>query len=259
VPRWQGLVEFAHVFAHFVFPVRPVVTALGAPVVDGVTNALAGEDFGEAIGGAAVLPLARTGDEVNVASGELAVIPGIGEIGEIVDGIVEIKILVVEAVHEIAQIVDAGHGEAAFEHIRMTKERVGGVIGAEGSAHGGDGDVGLAIIPDEGDDFLGKIGIENGLDVTAMKRVGRFVVEAEAVDGIDGVELDAAGIDEFGESADHALAFEFPLVARASRKPEDGRAIVAVNDDAEIETETRGVPAMIFAFHERASSLVCGG
>lgn len=235
------------------------MAALEAPVVDGVADAFAGEDFGEAIGGAAVLPLTGAGDEMDVATGKLAVKPGIGKIGEIVDGIVEIKILVVEAVHEIAQIIDTGHGEAAFENIGMTEKRVGRVIGTEGSAHGGDGDARLTIIPDEGDDFLGEIGIEDGLDVAAMKRVSGFVVEAEAVDGVDGVELDAAGVDEFGESANHALAFEFPLVSRAGGETENGRAVVAVNDDAEIEAEARGVPAMIFAFHDYESSLLCGG
>ncbi len=54
-PNGTLLIEAGNVFAHFVFPVGPVVAALGAPVVYGVANAFAIEDFGEAIGWAAVL------------------------------------------------------------------------------------------------------------------------------------------------------------------------------------------------------------
>jgi hypothetical protein len=225
------------------------VAALETPVVYGVANAFAGENFGKAIGGAAMFPLAGASDQMDIAGGELIVEPGIGKIGEVVDGIIEIEILVVETVHEIAQIVDAGHGEATLEDIGVAKKRVGGVIGAEGSTHGGDGDGGLAIVPDERDHFLGEIAVEHGLDIAAMEGMGALVVEAEAIDGVDGVELDAASVDEFGESADHALAFELPFVAGAGGETEEGRAVVAIDDDAEFQAEARGVPAMIFAFH----------
>ncbi len=92
------------------------------------------------ISGPGIFPLAGAGRKVNVAGGELTIDPGIAKIGKIVHGIIEIKIVVEHAVHEIFQIVDAGHGEAAFDYIGMLEERIGGVIGAEGSAHGGDGD-----------------------------------------------------------------------------------------------------------------------
>ena len=230
------LIELGEVGAHFVFPVGPVVASLGTPIIYGVANVFAIQDFGESVRGTAVFPLAGTGDEVDVAGGELIVEPGIGEIGEVVDGIVEVEIVVVHAIHEGAEIVDAGHGEAAFENVGMAEERVGGVIGTEGCAHGGNGNAGLAMVVNEGDNFLGEVGIEDGLDVAAMEGVRAFVVEAEAVDGIDGVELDAAGIDEFGNGTDHGLAFEFPLVTSAGGKAEDGRAPVAVGDYAQIET-----------------------
>jgi len=48
---------------------RPVVAAVGAPIVEGVTNVFAGEDFGEAIGGAGIFPLAGARGDVNVARG----------------------------------------------------------------------------------------------------------------------------------------------------------------------------------------------
>lgn len=213
---------------------------LGAPIIERVANALVGQDFGKAVSGSTVLPGTGAGADVNIARSELAENPGIAEVRKIIDGIVEIKIVVVHAVHEISNIIDAGHGEAALDNIGMFKERVGGVIGAEGSTHGGDGDaLGLAIVPDEGDDFLAKVGIENGLNVAAMKRMSAFVIEAEAVDGIDTEDFYFAGFDEIGESADHALAFEFVFIAGTGGKTEKRLAPVAVDDDAEVQAQAR--------------------
>ena len=215
------------------------MAALGTPVIYGMADALAGQDFGEAIGGAAMLPRSGAGDEVNVAGSELLVIPGIGEIAEIVDGIVEIEIVVVHAVHEIPEVVDAGHGEAALENIGVFEERVCSVICAEGGTHGGDSDLGLTIVPDERNDFLPEIGIKDRLHVAAMKRMCSFVIKAQAVDGIDRVDLHAAGINEIRQRADHTLAFEFPFVSGAGGEAEKGRSPVAVGDHPEFEAETR--------------------
>ena len=82
-----------------------------------------------------VAPFAGTGDEMNVATGEMVVGPGVAEVLQVIDGIVEIKIVVVHAVHEISQVVDAGHGEAAFDDVGMFEERIRGVVCAEGRAH----------------------------------------------------------------------------------------------------------------------------
>ncbi len=70
-----GSIELRNVLAHLVFPERPIVAAFRAPIVNGMANAFAGEDFGEAISGAAVLPWTGTGDQMNVACGQLLVVP----------------------------------------------------------------------------------------------------------------------------------------------------------------------------------------
>jgi hypothetical protein len=124
------------------------------------------------------------------------------------------------------------------------------MIGAEGSAHGGDSDSTAAVVPDKRHNFLAQIGVEDGLHVATMKRMRAFVVKAEAVDRVNAVKLDFAAVDEVGEGADHALAFEFEFVAGTGRKAENGRAPVAVDHDAKLESEPVGIPAMIFTFHD---------
>src|SRR5882724_9565127 len=66
-PGWSE--EAGDVFAHHVLPVGPVVAAVGAPIVEGVANVFAGEDFGDSIGGAGIFPLAGAGGDVDVAGG----------------------------------------------------------------------------------------------------------------------------------------------------------------------------------------------
>src|ERR1700687_1737893 len=82
-----------------------------------------------------------------------------------------------------------------------------------------------------------------------MKGMRGLVVERKAVDGIDAEEFHFAGVDEVGERADHALAFEFPLVAGAGGKADERWPIMAVNHDAQFHAQTRRMPSVIFALH----------
>jgi hypothetical protein len=47
-----------------------------------------------------------------------------------------------------------------------------------------------------------------------MKGMRAFIVKAEAIDGINGEEFHSSSVNEIRQRADHALAFEFHLVAR---------------------------------------------
>jgi hypothetical protein len=247
------------VLAHLVLPVRPVVAALWTPIVQRVADALAGKDFGKAIGRAAVLPRAGAGGDVNVAGGELAEEPRIAEIREIVHGIVEIEIVVVHTVHEVANVVYAGHREAALDDVGMLEERVGGMIRTKGSAHGGNGNAGaLAIVPNEWNDLLAKVRIEDGLHVAAVKRMCALAIKAKAVDGIDAEEFYSAAVKEIAERANHALAFELAFVTGTGRKAKDGLSPVAVDDDPHVHAESRRIPAMIFAFHNVSPARLAG-
>ena len=50
------------------FPVWPVVAALGAPVVEMMGDAFSRKDGGEVVGGAAVFPRAGAGGDVDIAA-----------------------------------------------------------------------------------------------------------------------------------------------------------------------------------------------
>ena len=83
-----------------------------------------------------------------------------------------------------------------------------------------------------------------------MKRVSAFVVEAETVDRIDGEELQLTAVDKIRQCSDHGLALEFPFIASASGKTDKGRTPVAVDNDAQLESQAMGIPAMEFTFHQ---------
>jgi len=215
-----------------------------------MADAFAGENFREAVRRATVFPRARAGGDVNITAGDLLVKPGIAHVRKIIDGIVEIKIVVVHSVHKIAQVIHARHREAALDHVGMLEEGVGRVVRAEGSAHRGDGNAGrLAIVPDEGHNFFTQVGIENGLHVAAVKRMRALVVKTVPVDRIHREEFDSSCVDEIPERADHALAFEFTLVAGAGRETQEWRAPMPVDDNSELDTEPVGIPSVIFTFH----------
>src|SRR5690349_24937172 len=80
-----------------------------------------------------------------------------------------------------------------------------------------------------------------------MKGMRGLVVKAEAVDGVHGIKLDAAGVNKIGERADHSLPFQLQFIAGARGKTEDGRPPVAVNHDTQFDAEAVRVPAVIVA------------
>src|SRR5580704_19535611 len=91
-----------------------------------------------------------------------------------------------------------------------------------------------------------------------MEWVRRFIVEAEAVDGIDGVEFDAPGINEIGKRADHALPLQLPFIAGAGGEAKQRLAVMSVHDYTQFETEAWRMPLVIFPFHLSDPCTCCG-
>src|SRR5260370_22118667 len=101
------------IFAHLVFPVRPIVPALRAPVVQRMAYPLAGKNFREAVGRPAVLPRTGARRDVNVTSSDSLVEPRIAGVRDIIDGIVEIKIVFVHPAHQYPQFLHPDHRDSS--------------------------------------------------------------------------------------------------------------------------------------------------
>src|SRR5882757_7723522 len=127
----SSLVVRADVLPHLVMPVGPFVPALRAPVVQMMSNASIPQNLGHSIGRAAVLPRTAAGHQPDVATRVLLEKPGITLVGDIVDRIIEVEVVVVHSVHGIAQIVNAGKRVATLHPVGVLEERVGRVVGAE--------------------------------------------------------------------------------------------------------------------------------
>src|SRR5437016_3832872 len=94
-----SLVVRADVLPHLVMPVGPFVPALGAPVVQMMSNVAVPEDLGHSVGRPAVLPRTTAGYEPDVATRVLVEIPGITLVCHIVHRVIEVEIIVIHSVH----------------------------------------------------------------------------------------------------------------------------------------------------------------
>ncbi len=165
--------------------------------------------------------------------------PGIILVGDVVDRVIEVEVVVVHSVHGIAQVVDAGERVAALHAVGMLEEGVGCMIGAERCAVSSDRNAArLALGFDEREDFAGYVVVVLRLQPAAVERVRSFVAERIALHSVDGKESDSSFLDVGAERSDHALAFLFMLVAHAGGEGENGHAVMSVNIDAHVAAET---------------------
>src|SRR2546425_10227369 len=231
-------------------PVWPIVAALGAPVVEMVRDAPGPEDVGEPVGRAAVLVWPAPRREVDVALMEVGEEVGVAQVGHVVDGVVEVEVVVVVPVHEPAEVVHAGEGQASPDEVGVLQQGVRGMVGTEGRPGGRDGDaLGPAVVVDEGHHFEGDVRVVRRLHVAAVAGVGPLVVPALVVDGVDAEDLHPAGVDVMGERADHALALIFIFVAAAGGEHEQGQAIVPVDSDPHLLPEPGRMPRVALLVH----------
>jgi hypothetical protein len=234
-----SLEMLAHVFPHLVMPVRPVVAAFRAPVVQMMSDAAVPEHLGHSISGAAVLPRTTAGHEPDVATRVLVEKPGIMLAGHVVDRVIEVEVVVVHPVHGIAHVVDARERVATLHVVGMFEKGVGRVIGTERRSERTYRDAGCSARGvDEGDDFVRYIGVVLRLHPAAMEGVRSLVGEGIALHPVDAEDSDASLVEVRAEGANHALTFLLPLVAHAGGKGEDGQTVMAVNGDAHVAAET---------------------
>ena len=213
-------------------------------------NAAARQDLRQAVGFAAVLERAGAGRDVDVAGRQLPEHPRVVHVGEIVDRVVEVEVIVVGAVHEALHVVDPGEREAALDHVGILEQGVGRMIRAERRPHRPDRRVGrLAVDAHERDDLVADVLVVLPLHPAAVQRVGAAVGERVAVVEVDAEALHRAGVDQLADRADQPLPLVFFFVAAAGRKHDQRRAPVPEDGDAELPSDPVRVPPMHFTSH----------
>ena len=231
-------------------PIRPVVAALGTPVVERVVHALAPQDLGQLIRRPAVLERTVPGDDTDVAARQILVHPGIAQVGEIVDGVVEIEVVVVHPTHRAAHVVDTRERKASLDRIGVFEERIRRVKRAERCAHRGHRDQALAVMVDERDHFLPDVGVVAAQHPAAMEGMRLLVEQPFAGHRSHREDLEPAAVDERRQRPDHALPLVFPLVAQAGREDQHRRSEVAEDRHSHFPSQTGRVPTMMFAMHQ---------
>src|SRR6185295_15700791 len=100
---------------HLTLPIGPIVPAVGTPVVERMRNAARAQDLGEPPRGHTVFVGPVAGGQVDVALPQVVQEVPVREVRHVVHGVVEVEVVVVVAVHEAPDVVDAGQGQAAAE------------------------------------------------------------------------------------------------------------------------------------------------
>src|SRR6266550_3114045 len=177
-------------------------------------------------------------------------IPRVTLVGDIVDRVVKIEVVIVHPVHGVSHVVDTRERVAALHVIRMLEEGVSRVIGTERCTQRGNPDARrLALGVDERENLVSHIGVVLRLHPAPMERMCSLVLERIAVYAIDAEDSDSPLLQVRAEGANHALTFLLPFVAAARREGENGRAIIAVNSDTHFPIETVRVPTLMVTVH----------
>src|SRR5438477_8008940 len=87
--------QAADVRVHLPLPVWPIVAAVGTPVVQMMGDASGAQHLREPVGRAAVLVGPAPGGQVDVALLEVGEVVRVAEAGHVVDGVVEVEVVVV--------------------------------------------------------------------------------------------------------------------------------------------------------------------
>lgn len=177
---------------------------------------------------AGIIPFAGADDDVHVV-----VFPRVGRVRQIIVRTVEVDVVVVIAVEEIADIESAAQANEMADHVGMTKGDVGGVICAQTRAANADamrGTFASRQIEDVVDDHALKRDMSND----AIGRMDRFVVKTRGIDRIRTINRDSAAIDERRTSIGELEILVLIKAAEGSGK-KDQRKPAAITENQHLE------------------------
>jgi hypothetical protein len=231
--------EFGQVVREHFPPDGPVMGAVRAdvePVVDIFFVEFIAESF--VISAAAVF-VGCTEDDAHVPDG------GILGAGDVVDGVIEVDIVVIVSVGEGADVENAAHGEAVSDELWVTECEVDGVVSAEAAA--GDGDAGVAgLVAGSSDDLFEYESVIEALVDGAFGGRDTAIVPAVGVHAVGAVDPDLAVIEEPSCGVDETLIFCLVVGALGGREEYERVACVSEYKHLEIFACDGGVPVVIF-------------
>ncbi len=152
----------------------------------------------------------------------------------------EVNVVIVVPAEEVSEdfdlvgeIVATGEGGQFDESFGMAKGDAGGEKGPEGAAVGDGGGSGVELFH-EGEDLAKDVFLVLPVPVDPSGGMGPPAVEGFSGAVIDAEELEVTGLDFVAEGFRHPHAFVFIAIPVASRKDENPRSGVAVDDDIKI-------------------------
>src|SRR6185503_505899 len=134
--------------------------------------------------------------------------------------------------------------------MRVMKQRIGGMIGAERCANGGDRNAGrLTTRMHVGNDFVPDVLVEHPLPPTAMKGMRLLVEKRLVIVRADAEHLYPSRIDEITNRRAQAVPLKFPLIAVAGWEREKRRAPMTEDRHPHVVTESWRKPVLMKCLH----------
>ncbi len=192
-----------------------------------------------------VIPFAGPENDVHVV-----VFPRVGHVRQIFVRVVEINVVVVIAVEEIADLEGAAQADEMTDGIGMPESDVGGVISAETCAADPD-PMGAAFAPREIEHVTRDHVFVGDVSANAIGRVNRFVVKTVEINRIRAIDGHSVVIREPGDGIDQTKIFVLAVIAKGGWKNNQREtAAITENQHLEFAAQIRGPPLDVTFLHK---------
>jgi len=176
-----------------------------------------------------VFPWALPRTDYDSGLSDLVYEPGVIHAGEIIDRRVEIDVLIIVVAYDLFERIYAGERNTGIKNVRVSQQKVYGMVGAHAVACQSDFAVALAMIAYEGCNFIDDILVVGFMSEDVVAHVPIFAKYRLIVETVDTEDLQATLFDMFPDYVKHAEIFKFMKSAAGTRKDQQRPAIVAVN------------------------------
>src|SRR5437588_4076763 len=194
---------------------------------------------------AGIIPFASADNDVHVV-----VFPRVGHVRQIFVRAVEINVVDVKAVEEIADLERAAQADEMTDGVGLPESDVGGVIRAQTCAADPD-PVGTAFAPREIKYFMHDNIFVGDVSANAIGRVNRFVVKTVEINRIRAIDGHSVVIHEPGDGIDQSKIFVLMVVAKGGWK-NNQRETTAITEEQHLKlaAQVRRPPLDVTFLHK---------